>query len=531
MESDSLIPRSARRAPCVWMIVLSVATVLFCAVAIVFVILFVFLKNRSPDGPLISAVQMSPFYNTYGENVDYIVQQNLELAVNALEKAAKQGSQLVVLPEGFTGWLLACLNNWPCPADTVEGYAEAVSVGTRCSDMPSGSQIGTVCGKATDMGLWVITTLIEKVETDGGTVYYNTAVVVGDDAVQHRYRKSHISGTGSFLSEPDTPDSLIFEYKGRTFGVLICADIQFPEPLGTYISEGVDVLVFTTSYSELVPFITALEMAQGFSVTAGTMLLTSNTIQQPNETEGVSRKGGGGLFINGEALNSWWVPAADGVYIQTAPVPPRRSPLRDAVPTDSIALAQSAQRPANATCRVLGTDMECFVLNSDAGSMELQATQILNFSSVALDPVAFAYGLSVRWELNASLSRNFALVPLAAALGGDEGSPDPYYALAASILYCPADGSAQYNCDLAFESDAAEQRALGKLEFEVSGLACESIGVVYPHAMFYGNPIVLPGRGSFNYQLVEDGGACTLRARLALDQQVSNAGLMAFGAL
>jgi predicted amidohydrolase len=105
-----------------------------------------------------------------------------------------------------------------------------------------------LCAMARETGLWLVPgSMFERVDTDNGTLVYNTAAVINPQGeVIRRFRKlfpfrpyeKDVAG-GSEFCVFDIPDV------GR-FGVSICYDMWFPETTRTLVAMGAEVILHPT---------------------------------------------------------------------------------------------------------------------------------------------------------------------------------------------------------------------------------------------------------------------------------------------
>ena len=142
----------------------------------------------------------------------------IEKAMGFLEKAAKDGCQVVCLQEIFYG-----------PYFPAEQKAHWYGLTER---VPDGPTVQLMCETAKRLGM-VLVVPVYEVEQAG--VYYNTAAVIdADGRYLGKYRKSHIPHCEpgfweKFYFKPGNLGYPVFETALGTIGVYICYDRHFPE--------------------------------------------------------------------------------------------------------------------------------------------------------------------------------------------------------------------------------------------------------------------------------------------------------------
>ena len=148
-----------------------------------------------------------------------VIDQNLKKVEMALDRVAKQGVQLAVLPE-----------MWSAGYDykrLVKHAAETPRV------------IEAVCKLSAQHNMVVVGSLPE--EADGRI--YNTAYVVDCGEVLDSYRKLHMfstMGEDRFLSPGD--QTLVVPTSVGRLGIAICYDLRFPELFRKMALEGAEII-------------------------------------------------------------------------------------------------------------------------------------------------------------------------------------------------------------------------------------------------------------------------------------------------
>lgn len=191
------------------------------------------------DKVIVAAVQMTPKFA--------VVKENLEAVLKWAEEAAKQGAQLIVLPEcALTGYCFESRREAMAVAEPVDG--------------PSVRELVRWCeGKSR----WLVVGTLER---DNDRLF-NSALLLGPEGVIGVYRKVHLPclGVDRFVDAGDRPFRVYETSVGR-LGLHICYDAVFPEAARVMALEGADILCLPTNWpegarpvAELVPRVRALE--------------------------------------------------------------------------------------------------------------------------------------------------------------------------------------------------------------------------------------------------------------------------------
>lgn len=159
---------------------------------------------------------------------------NTAAAVAGVREAARQGAQIVCLPELFRS-LYFCQSE----EHVNFGLAEPIPG-------PSTERFGAL---ARELGVVIIASLFEK-RAEG--LYHNTAAVLdADGSYLGKYRKMHIPDDPLFYEKfYFTPGDLgfkVFHTKFARVGVLICWDQWYPEAARLTALRGADLLFYPTA--------------------------------------------------------------------------------------------------------------------------------------------------------------------------------------------------------------------------------------------------------------------------------------------
>jgi beta-ureidopropionase len=152
------------------------------------------------------------------EPIRKIRKANVEKHVKMIEKAAKQGVQILCMQEIFTG-------PYFCAEQNPRWY-EAVE------QIPDGPTTQRMMKLAKKHEMVIVVPLYEE-EAPG--VYYNTAAVIDADGTYlGKYRKNHIPQVApgfweKYYFKPGNLGYPVFETRYAKVGVYICYDRHFPE--------------------------------------------------------------------------------------------------------------------------------------------------------------------------------------------------------------------------------------------------------------------------------------------------------------
>jgi N-carbamoylputrescine amidase len=161
-------------------------------------------------------------------------EENLARATDFIRDAAKQGAQIVCLPELFR-------SQYFCQAEDHANFALAEEI-----PGPTTDSLGKLAAK---LEIVIIASLFEK---RGAGVYHNTAAIIdADGKLLGRYRKMHIPDDPLYHEKfYFTPGDLGFQNwptsKGN-IGVCVCWDQWYPEAARLTALRGAEILFYPTA--------------------------------------------------------------------------------------------------------------------------------------------------------------------------------------------------------------------------------------------------------------------------------------------
>ena len=163
-----------------------------------------------------------------------IPEQNMERAIAHVRDAAKQGAELICLPELFQ-------TQYFCQREDTALFELAEPI-----PGPATERLGEL---ARELKITLIASLFER---RAAGVYHNTAAILDPDGKLHGiYRKMHIPDDPLYYEKfYFTPGDLgfkTFEAEFGKFGTLVCWDQWYPEGARLTAAQGANVLFYPTA--------------------------------------------------------------------------------------------------------------------------------------------------------------------------------------------------------------------------------------------------------------------------------------------
>jgi len=154
---------------------------------------------------------------------------NLEKSADFIGRAAKDGAQIIVLPE-------LCSSGY-----VFESRAEVASLADAYDD---GETTSLWHGLADRLGVYIVGGFAES----AGDQMYNSAAVVGPHGRIGLFRKVHLWGEENLFFSPGNLGFPIFPTEFGTIGVGICYDGWFPEFYRTCALKGAELVCVPTNW-------------------------------------------------------------------------------------------------------------------------------------------------------------------------------------------------------------------------------------------------------------------------------------------
>lgn len=172
-----------------------------------------------PDPPLVAALQQ--------ESEAGAIEQNFERMRFGLKQAAAKGVAVAVLPE--------------C---ALQGYGYETAADAWRDGLALGDPLlQRVREEVAGLNIWAVVGFVER---DGELLFNTTAAIDSAGTIRATHRKLHLPGLGvdRFVHSGDREPPVVDTPAGRV-GMLICADMIFPEATRLVALKGADVVAIS----------------------------------------------------------------------------------------------------------------------------------------------------------------------------------------------------------------------------------------------------------------------------------------------
>jgi predicted amidohydrolase len=154
---------------------------------------------------------------------------NIKNCIEMVEESAKQGAELIVLPELW-----------------VSGYYLSKEQFQSLQEVSTGETVSIFQKLAKELKVILI---VPFVEGENGNLYISLAVIESTGEVIATYRKSFLWGREKEIFTPGEKVYNAIETSKGKIGVLICADIEFPEPSRILALQGAELIIVPSVWS------------------------------------------------------------------------------------------------------------------------------------------------------------------------------------------------------------------------------------------------------------------------------------------
>ncbi|XP_031620024.1 vanin-like protein 2 [Contarinia nasturtii] len=217
-----------------------------------------------PKAPTYKAavVEVNPVAR--GDTIEGVAKVTKQV-VDIIESKDLNGVDIVVLPEGILNTANTAI---PLPNSTLycdDPNADAVLRKLSCAAQKAKKYV-------------VINLYANEKDEHFSTHLYNMAIVFDrQGTVIAKYRKYHLFGERG-VERPKVPDLTTFTTDfGVTFGVAICFDLMFANPMETLIAHGIKNFVYPTYWFSGLPYLSSAQYQQSWAYANNVNLLAANT--------------------------------------------------------------------------------------------------------------------------------------------------------------------------------------------------------------------------------------------------------------
>ncbi|XP_063165951.1 pantetheinase-like [Candoia aspera] len=216
-----------------------------------------------------------------------LMNQNMDILEDAIQKAAKQGAHIIVTPEdGIYGFNFTRETIYPYLEDIPDPQVNWIPCTDpkRFGSAPVQERLSCL---ARHHSIYVVANIGDKKKcnyTDpkcpsDGRYQYNTDVVFDSDGkLVARYHKFNLFMVEHQFDSPKEPDLVTFDTAFGKFGLFTCFDILFHDPAVALVTQlSVDTILFPTAWMNVLPHLSAIEFHSAWAMGMRVNVLAANT--------------------------------------------------------------------------------------------------------------------------------------------------------------------------------------------------------------------------------------------------------------
>lgn len=156
-------------------------------------------------------------------------EENTTKAISMITEAASKGAKLIVLPELW-----------------ISGYYLSREEFDVFGEKPLGKTISLFQKIAKELNVVLVVPFVEE---EGENIYIASAVIENNGELLTSYRKSFLWGREKNVFTPGERNYNVIATSVGNIGVLICADIEFPEPSRILALQGTQLIICPSVWS------------------------------------------------------------------------------------------------------------------------------------------------------------------------------------------------------------------------------------------------------------------------------------------
>ena len=204
--------------------------------------------------------------------------KTVQLIEDVIAASIRQKSTFTIFPEGLLWWYLPTKEAALAEASTHIAVTDGIPLSNPCSENSTNTDLITSMScLASKHSHYIVVNLPTKTCEGESCYLWNAAYAFNvRGEILASYRKSNNYGSQPPYDAPTEFDVSVFTVNNIKFGLLICFDIEFKQPIKDLIAAEVDYVIMPMEWTNTYPISWSIMYQQSFSYIYDTNLLVVN---------------------------------------------------------------------------------------------------------------------------------------------------------------------------------------------------------------------------------------------------------------
>ncbi len=379
--------------------------------------------------------------------------KTVQLIEDVIVASIQQKSTLTIFPEGLLWWYLPTKEAALAEASIHIAVTDGMPLSNPCSENSTNTDLITVMScLASKHSHYTVVNLPTKTCEGDSCYLWNAVYAFGvSGEILASYRKSHNYGSQPPYDAPTEFDVSFFTVNNIKFGLLICFDIEFKQPIKDLIAAEIDYVIMPMEWTNTYPISWSIMYQQSFSYIYDTNLLVVNDGDN-------AYSWGSGAYSSGNVLAQTFSVNESSIDTLLLVNIDKSSKTYKNLVSSTVATNTERSIPETATydCQfpMYGSG-RCARISDNSGSLSINnGNATCNF----------------RWNNAINTNANSALVAVAHDFSMATGSTSPstLHVLICSMVVCVSDGDDFNTCQSSFKQFHVDSAAVTLLNEELS---------------------------------------------------------------
>ena len=394
--------------------------------------------------------------------------KTVKVIEDVIVQSIQRNSTFTIFPEGLLWWYLPTKTAALAEASVHVAVTDSTPLTNPCSDDSNNSDLVTILScLASKYSHYIVVNVPTKTCDGDSCNLWNAAYAFGTNGqILATYRKSHNYGSQPPYDAPTDFDVSYFTVDNIKFGLLICFDIEFKQPIDELLATGIDYVIMPMEWTNTFPISWSTMYQQSFSYIYDTNLLAVNDGDN-------AYSWGSGAYASGAVLAQTFSVNESSIdtllLVNIEKLSRKQRDLATATTSSITDVPAHAQDTYECQFPMYGAG-RCAKIVDNTGSLSIKnGNATCNF----------------QWSNAINTNANSLLVAVAHDFSMSTGSTSPsvLHVLICSMVVCVPDGDSTSTCQSSFKSFHVDNAAIALLNddlsdsYQVLPMAADAMGL------------------------------------------------------